>query len=1044
MAFIIEIPNPFHLTEFKKHVSSGGMSIREWLEWRFPGFVEFPSPTICIRNGEALLRKEWDKIIGKDDVVSFVGVYGEGSMLVMTIIMVVMAVAMAILMPLPVTPGETPASDPVFSVKGRSNSIRLGEPIEVVYGKNRIYPAYASRPYYQYENNDQYQFSLFCLGQGEFEIETVQISDTAIASYQEASYEITGPGVMPTLFPINVYTSEEAGGQALYAYNQAQYVAPGWVGPFPSNPANTQTNKIQIDLNFPKGVYQIDKKGQLQRVGLEVEVEAREINDLGAPVGAYFPLVSPYPISVDMATNTPQRKTYSADVPLGRYEVRVRRSSIFFDQTNVGMDTEWDGMRAYLSDTPVFGNVTLVAVKIKATNNLNASTNAAFNVIATRKLPIYDSGGWTAPQATRSIVWAFVDAFKSVYGGRIASDAFFDLDALTVLDAFYEARGDYFDWIFRDPITVWEAGRAIARAGRATPLLVGSLITMKRDGPLDIPVAMFTPDNMVKGSFQWNVVLWEPYEYDSISVTYIEPATGYKEEQAIATLPGGTTDSPKEVKLPGISVRAQAYHEALYILASERYLRENITFDTGMEGHIPIFGDLIAISHDVPRWGQSGLVVHAEQESGDNYRIWLSEELDWSESGDYVMLFRGRPSTIIGPVSVEPTSDPKQVIVVLPDDTSGSVDFLLGGTTEPMLYLFGLSGSVTKYGKVVKVEPQGGETVRITAVNDEPIIHSFDDMVTPALNTPSLTPIPPDLPEIDFLTLSQIDVPLQIIQASWSATFGAQYYIIQTSEDGENWRNRGTTNRTSIQLQVSPGALWFRVAAVNNGQGPWKQETLDVGLIAGLDNYLPWNDVAWGIRWNMASSETGYRVDVYDNSNTNPVLKHTAGLPLATREFEYTFAMAEADGNINRSMLVTVTPLFVDDTTAGEAPPTSLELTNAVPEAPGSPASSFYSENSDSAVYLATWTIPAEEDLIRLKIWLSDTSGFDPNVDVPVIDEIISYPGSAGMPTSAYLEVPLDTSGGHAPHYWVVGIFDVWGNEILTNITAEQMIPAYP
>lgn len=1048
MACVIEIPNPFNLTDVRKHFLESRITIREWLELRYPGFEEFETPTICVRNGNPVLRKDWNSPIEKNDVVSFVGV---GPTEVFTVIAVIITVILAVLsfvIPLPKIPGQTPASDPVFSVKGKNNSIRLGEPIEVVYGKNRIYPAFASRPYYQYENNDQYQYSLFCLGHGYFEIETIQISDTDIADYEEVSYEVVEPGEQTTLFPINVYTSPEAGGQTLYAPNETEYVDPGWVGPFPSNPSATQTNKIQIDLVLPNGLYTMNKDGGLVAQGVLVEAEARLINDAGAPLGAYFELTSPFPIAITAATTTPIRRTFSADVAAGRYEVRLRRTDTKYLIASAGHTVEWDGMRAYLTDQPDFGNVTLLAVKARATANLNERTQTAFNVIATRKIPVYDSGGFTDPQTTRSIVWAFVDVFRNtVYGGRVDDDLF-DMDALVALDATYTERGEYFDWIFRDPITVWEAARTIARAGRAVPLLVGSLITMRRDEPLEIPVAMFTQDNIIKGSFQWNVVLWEPNDYDSIAITYIEPSTGYKEEQVIASLPGDTSDNPKDVTLPGVTDRDHAYHEGMYMLASECYLRENITFETGMEGHIPIYGDLIAIAHDVPRWGQSGIVVNAVLETDGSYRIWLSEPVDYTpsetESGDYVIMFRGRGTDLFGPFTVEFTSDSQQVRAYIPDSTDAGTegfDFLLSGKTEPMIYLLGLNGNITKYAKVTKVEPQGDERIRITAVNDEAVIHSFDSLSAPALSTPSVSIEVPDLPEISSLTLTQLNQPFQIILASWTAAFGAQYYITQTSEDGTTWTNRGTTTRTSLQFQAHPGNLWFRVAAVNNGQGPWVTEQIVVGLIPALDLVTPWDDLDWGIEWSLASSELSYRVDVYDNSATNPVLKHTANLALDVREFAYDYAQAVLDGNLTRHMLVEVTPIYVD----GDGAAASLELENDIPAAPGSPSSVIDSmETGDVINYRLSWTLPADLDLIRLVVWVSNVQGFDPEVDTPFYEQVLTSPTeTGGLDTEVLVPIELDSFGAHDAHYYRIAVFDVWGNEIETNITDEQVILAF-
>jgi hypothetical protein len=43
--------------------------------------------------------------------------------------------------------------------------------------------------------------------------------------------------------------------------------------------------------------------------------------------------------------------------------------------------------------------------------------------------------------------------------------------------------------------------------------------------------------------------------------------------------------------------------------AANRYRRRMVNFRTELEGLIPTYGDLIAIAHDMPRWGESGDVV---------------------------------------------------------------------------------------------------------------------------------------------------------------------------------------------------------------------------------------------------------------------------------------------------------------------------------------------------------------------------------------------------------------------------------------------------
>jgi hypothetical protein len=1063
MAHIIETPNAFQpLTGIRRHQVSGGVTINEWLRSMRPGdnadgWREFDVPVTIVFNGtDYQLRNYdqttgrspgWDRIIEDDDFVNMVCV-PQGPFIIIALIIVVVAIAVTIAFSAmaPKTPGELPASDPVFSTRGQYNQIRLGEPIEVCYGRNRIYPSLAARPYFQYIDNDQFQYVLFCLGQGYYNIEQIQIGDTNISTYQEVTYEIIQPGGSVTIFPTNVVTSVEVGGQTLFGTNEAEYapgVTDGWVGPFNSNGAGTLATELQIDVVFPKGIYSVDKKGNLIGISIGYQWQARPIDDLGNPLGPYVDLFAPSPHVITTATTTPQRRSYTAAVTPGRYQVRLRRTSSFDASYKTGNDVVWEGMRALIETTQNWGEVTLMAVKIRATNNLNQNSQQRFNVIAVRQLPIRNqiSGVWSAATTTRSIMWAFVDVFRAKYGGRIFTDSYFDWDTFYALDALYASRNEYFDWCFRDPITVWEGSQAIGMVGRAIPLLSGSLVTIRRQGPLTVPVAMFTPDNMHKGTFKWSIKLWKADENDSISIEYTEPATGYKQEQVICVLPGGTTNNPKNVRLVGVQNRTHAYHQGMFILASEKYIREQVVFDTGLEGHIPFYGDLIAVTHDVPRWGQSGYVVNVEQGAGTEWLLWVSEPLFWNSSGEsgYVVMLRGRKGELLGPFSATKTDSAKQVLINAP----GVSDFLLAGDTDPMLFYFGPLGSTTKYMKIAKLEPSGDDSVGVTAVNDAPLVHSFDGLAAPALATVPVPPVPPDLPTILQVYITQLADVQTLVSVSWTAAFGALYYVVQSSEDNVTWTDRGTTVQTAIQLQVRPGSLWVRVAAVNNGQGPWATAATSIGVVSGVGQDEPWVDLEWQVSWFSVLNAVGYTAKVYDNTNPLvPVLKRTATLTSVQLNYLYNYAMATSDGNLHRNMKVTVDATF-DDGPANL--PASLILFNSIPLPPTSPASSLTGvDTTFHTIYHLTWGVPVEDDLITVKVWVSADPLFNASLTVPIYSFTAVAPGHTGIPTSTNIAYALDSNFAHPILYWRVALFDVWGNEIQTNITSVQTIPAYP
>lgn len=1060
MAFVVTVPNPFQpVTGVQKDVIAGGISINEYLRQIRPGkgpngWREFELPTICVLNGEPVLRGKknpgdpnepspgWDKIICDSDVLNIMTV-PQGPFIIIALIIVVVAVAVTLAFSamVPKAPGELPASDPVFSTRGQYNQIRLGEPIEVCYGRNRMYPSLAARPFFQYIDNDQFQYVLFCLGQGQFDIEQILIGDTDIDDFQEVQYEVIPPGGLVTLFPTNVITSVEVGGQTLFGTNEADYVpTQGWVGPFNANPAGTLATKLQIDVVFPKGLYSVDKKGNLNGISIGLQWQAREIDDLGNPVGSFFNLFAPSPKIVSGATTTPQRRSYTATVTPGRYEVRLRRTNSFDPSYKVGNEAIWEGMRSQIETTQDWGDVTLMAVKIRATNNLNERTQQRFNVIATRKLPTYNGTSWTAPVATRSIIWSFADVFRSSYGGRIFDDGYLDLSAFVDLDELYADRNEFFDWIFRDPITVWDASQAIAQVGRAVPLLAGSQVTIRRQGPLLVPVTAFTKDNIHKGTFKWEIKLWDVDEHDCLAVEYTEPETGYKQEIVICVLPGGTTNNPKNVRLIGIQDRAHAYHQGMFILAAEKYVREQISFATGLEGHIPSYGDLVAIVHDVPKWGQSGFIVHAQTGAGSYKHLWVSEPLVWeTDNINHVIMLRGRKSELLGPFEAIQTDDSKQVIIIAP----GAIDFMLDGSTEPMLFYFGITGEITKHFKIARLEPRADDEIDVTAVEDAPIIHSFDELEAPPLAELVLPPVPPDLPVVAQVYITQISDVQSIVQIAWTAAFGAQYYVVQTSEDNAIWTDRGTTVQTSIQLQVRPGQLYVRVAGVNNGQGPWALADTSIGVVTGLDTEIPWEFLEYRLSWFQVLNAISYTVRIYDNTDPLvPILKRTTtGITDLIFDYHYN-PEGIADGNLKRNHLATVDAVF-DDGPANL--PTPLTLFNSIPLPPENPAHLFLEVDTDfNAVYRISWEVPEEDDLIRVKVWVSDDPLFNPDLTVPVFDYTHPTPGFATIPVETEVEIPLDTDGEHLPMYYRIALFDVWGNEIETNITEVQTIPAYP
>ena len=668
---VVMLHNPFRPDRDREVIAvAEPLSIREWLGER--GIEEFTNPTICLRNGSPRPRGRWDDtLIAEDDLVVFVplpqGGGGGGKNPLRTILMLAVMVAAPYLggliagaigvtstigislitagvalvgttlvnvllpPPKPAAPSfgkGVPSPSPTYSLTAQGNQARLTQPIPVVYGRHRVFPDLAATPWAEYDGNEQYLHQLHCIGQGQYDLEQVRIEDTPIASFEEIETELVPPGGAVTLFETDVVTAPEIAGQELIGVNDREAGEDGWVGPFTANPAGTDATGIGIDVVMPRGLYYAADDGSLKARTVEWEVEARAVDDDGAATGGWIAVASE---SVTAAENTQQRRSYRYALDAGRYEVRIRRTNDKSGDARAGHVIHWGGLKAFLEDVPAFGDVTLLAVRMRATDNLSQRSARLVNVIVTRKLPVWDpASGWSEPQATRSLAWAFADAARSRYGAGL-DDARIDLDALHALDAVWQSRGDRFDAVFDQSLTVWEALTRIARCGRALPFLQGGILRIARDAPRTLPVALFGPRNIVRGSFRVQYVMPGEDTADAVTVTYFSERT-WTPDEVVAALPDSATeadDKPATVDLFGCTGPEQAMREGLYMAAANRYRRRIVTFRTELEGLIPTYGDLFAITHDLPRWGQGGEVTAV-----DGRTLTLSEPLEWESGGE--------------------------------------------------------------------------------------------------------------------------------------------------------------------------------------------------------------------------------------------------------------------------------------------------------------------------------------------------------------------------------------------------------------------------
>ena len=749
-AIVSHIINPFHYTDGVVIKSIGeALAIRDLVPV-FVGAKEFKTPTICLLNSKPLLRASWDyKLVEADNVVFLTLPAGGGddpnkvSRTVLTIALIaaaaytggiagaatnsfigslttgVIIAAGSVLINRALPPPRQPngdqevllAASPTYSLQAQGNRARLEQPIPSIYGRLRVFPDFASAPYTVYENNNQFLYHLLVIGQGEYVIDEdeIFIEDSKFSDFPEAEYALIGPG-QPNqsieLVDPYVVTAIEVSGQEL---KSSLGSSPGeWIGPFTLSPAETFASKISVDVAAPSGIYTASGNSLVQSE-IRFDGQVRVIDDQGTSVGGWHSVIND---SINGRSFTPNRQTFTVFVPFGRLQMRMRRitkanSSSGDSETNRSGDTlVWESARAHLTTYIDNRDITMLAVKFRATDSLSAQSSRKINLVVERKLPIYEklTNRWLAPTRTRGIAWAFADiARNQTYGGALA-DNLLDTDALLELDQKWKSLGDTFNATFDKKQSLWECLTLVARAGRALPLIRNGVLTLVRDQPTLVS-AMFTMRNISKDSLVVDYIAPTKEVTDNIVMSYFDEVS-WKTRHVNVEFEASSSKLPVRVPIFGCTNRAQALREGTYLYLTNKYRKKHITFQTELEGFIPTYGSAISISHDMPGWGMSGDIVDFTTgllPNGTAYVSTLTTDqpvgvtYDETNENTYIIILRDKHGNSTQPARVFARDGSPNILL-----PSGLVEIPEAlGNREPVHFAFGKQDEYSIEAKVV-------------------------------------------------------------------------------------------------------------------------------------------------------------------------------------------------------------------------------------------------------------------------------------------------------------------------------------------------------
>lgn len=987
-------PNILNLRHNEEVIeAAAGQTLHEWMLANVPGYSQDreTQPVECLVNGQRVAPEDWPCLIlaqGQDYDLAVRPFGFDPFTIILAVSLAVSAVALASIEP-PPTQQALPDASPTYDATAQGNNARLMEPIPFACGRNRHNMDWLSEPWRENTGNTQNLYQLFCVGYGEFDLETLMIGDTPADEFPGVQVEVCGPDDPVTLFPDNVDTSDEVAGIELFGPNEDEYTGP--TGYIVLVTEGQKANFIGLDFACRAGLYGLDDDGDMYSRSVTLDVMYQQIDDEGNAIGTAQTKTYSYTAS----TNTPQRWSERIELTTtGRYQVALVRTNSAGTDSRVVDSIHWEGARAYYPSVESYPGVTKIAVIAQGSNSLSAVSERKFNLFATAKMPVWQGDSWSDIRPSREIAWNFCNAIRSEHGGRL-DESLIDLDNILGNHQIWASREETTNRVFDTRGTLLSALQEIAACGRGNVLTHNGKFYVVIDMQRMIRNSMYTPFDMlsaptVERSFP------KSGDNDSIIVEFWNASLSAMDE-VLCQLPNHTANNPKRIKLPAVDNLEQAFNIGIYEAAKMVYRRMQIKFSVSNKGLNSIWGDRAGISYWLKGWGSSGEVI-----SHEGARVRLTDPVILHDTKqNYIALCRPDGS-FAGPYPVEAGANAQELIL------QEQPDFQLytGDRQQRTQYQVGVDGAFCRDFIITKVSPAGDDQVDITALWDNPVVYTFDDVPVPEKDGGGSTLPNPSLPSItSFLIVQSVEDPQTAI-LSWQSSGVAQLYLIDHSLDGGNWARVQEQQHNTWETRLYNGINYFRVAAVGDGQGEWAYETIelkgpdfDIPPSTTVTLREPFTGPVLKVKWDEVLSAVHYQVEVVKDE----VVLHTEkNIPVI--EWDYSAEQARNHG-AGREFAVRVTP-FNAKGRPGE--PASLDVRNEPPAAPN---------NIIVSGLIDGITISCDpntaEDIRSLRVWGAQSSDFTPSPDNLLADSTTSF-------------INLTLSG---QWYFRLGWVDQWGDD---------------
>lgn len=791
--------------------------------------------------------------------------------------------------------------DPRYSLTGTSNRYAPYAPIPRVFGKIKMFPLLAGRPFTEVVGKHQYLRMLLLVGWGPIRVSDIRIGNSPISAFKNTQVEIHegGPEGWSGNTPITLYNRRVTEQDLTIELLKDQ--------PAPYQTTIANTVEIACDITFPEGIIEYEDDGDRDSRSVIHKFEYRVAGSGGAWTAA--PLDAEDSNSkvlsggrMESTGKTPQvvRHTARWKVPEGQYEVRVTRltQAGLNPSPNTG-DVEldrsfWTVLRSFSSDEAVIQEgVCLIAIRMQATEQLNGVPQT-ISCIAESYLPVTEDGENWSYEISSSPAWAYADVFRRRGSETYLPDSRVDVaEIMTWADECAAIAPNAAEprWTFNGVIeggSVYEAARFIAAIGRASYTLKDGKHSVVRDKEQATPVQHITPKN----SWGYGGSRTFPDLPHALRIEFVNKDADYQVDERIVYADGydETNANKFEVmSLLGCTSESLAWREGRYHLAIGKLRPEEHRVTMDIENLRCTLGDRVQLSHDVISVGRGqGRIDELVTSGADTIGFLLDEEVEFTSGDTFALRVRHADGTTSYRTVTAAGTGFTRSLTCAAEPTAT-------GPQPGDLWAFGVSGIESLPAIVKRIEPGDDLTAMLTLAPYDDAIYTADtgaippffsyiegdfDRTAPDPPRVTLRSGPSTTEIVNGAVINRLAVDLQPPPSSRQPIIA---YEVRYREGGDSeWEPVGgqwAASTTTVWIApVQVGTLYqvaARVLGANGlfsdwhqpgdhtvaGNGVTAQPMTNITITPTLANNL--------IEWTNPSSADFLRVDVYRNDEFN-------------------------------------------------------------------------------------------------------------------------------------------------------------------------------